>query len=1140
MIKIAKPLIVLWCTILLSIPATVYSQNCGGGGTYVNQLLMLPDFQTVNVNAGERYTFEAYDMTTYIISFCQGGGTTTIDTQLEICDENGNTVFAYNDDHCGFGSEITWTSNATGTYSFVVHEYNCQDNGTNAGTVAYKTLTPPSEQDCLGAIPLCFDTYNTTTSYSGTGHYPNEIPEYGGAMSDDNCPDNCLLGGEVNDVWYTFTVQTSGTVSFVISPNDPSDDYDWAVYDITTNNCSDIPTQANNMQVSCNFCGTAGDTGPDGSSTESCQHGNSCTNFNDVLNVAAGETYVINVSNWSATQSGYEITFGGTAQVIDDVPPELVDLVYQPICGASNLTIQLSERIWCLGTEPSAFNLTGPEGNYVINDVWSEICQAGLGSSYGDTYYDDVWTLELDDYLQHTGDYTLELIAGGVEDVCENSSIYSTINFHIDGVDATADALNSLTCFSDTNGMAMVTSVTGGTPPYTYLWSSGETTETANGLHGGTQHVTVTDSTGICSDVVEVDIPAPPPIQVDAGDDRIVCQGESVYIGGIPTASDGVLPYTYNWSPGNLLDDSTVANPIATITGNQHFDVLVQDADGCYGVDTVYLEMNPMNINFNITDASCYGAADGEVSVVVNGGTPPISYDWSHGLGTSATVTGLQANVSYTVTVQDSVNCSEVVDVEIDQPDEILLNADVTNSDCGLANGTIEISPSGGTPPYSFVWETSESTELITNLEPGYYNITLTDDQGCVLHDSVLVMGEGTNDVVINEIDEILCYGNTSASLEADMPDGYPPLSFNWSVTGGNQSFITNLGAGVYSVSITDAYGCEGEASYEVTQPPILGVNLIVTDVHCADELEDGSIEALVNGGTPPYSYYWSTGDTTATITDLVAGNYAVTVTDANGCQTQNMSNLQGPGEPVELFLTKNNVTCHGGSDGNAFATVSGGTPPYHFIWYDNNDAIANGDSLMNMPAGRYSVEVLDQHDCNYVLDFTLSQPAPINIEAAVQEASCREYDDGEAAVSVSGGTAPYNYKWSNGDTVPAINQLLSGNYYVTVTDYNDCVKIGDVFVPENPRLCLKIPNTFTPNGDGVNDTWIIEYINEYPRAVVRVYNRWGQKLYDSFNNDEPWDGTYNGKKCPAGAYTYVIDLNNNIEPFTGVVTIVY
>ncbi|MFO7789855.1 MAG: gliding motility-associated C-terminal domain-containing protein [Bacteroidales bacterium] len=1143
MVKTHKPLLTACIVVLIFAHQIVYPQNCGGGGAFVDHLVMLPDFQTVDVNTGERYTFEAYEFTTYVISFCQGGGSNNIDTQLEICDEDGTTVFAFNDDHCGLGSEITWTCDNTGTYSFVIHEYYCQDDGADAGILAYKTTTPPTEQDCLGAIPLCFDTYNTSTSYAGTGHYPNEIPEYGGSMSDDNCPDNCLLGGEVNDVWYTFTVQTSGTVSFVISPNDPDDDYDWAVYDITNDNCSDIYSNAGSMQVSCNFCGTAGDTGPDGSSTESCQHGDpaSCTPFNDVLNVTAGETYVVNVSNWSATQSGYSINFGGTAQIIDNSAPELVDLLYQPVCGASNITVQMSERIWCVGTDPSDFVLTGPEGEYQIDDIWSEVCQAGLNSSYGDTYYDDVWTLELGDYLQHTGNYTLTLLDGGVDDVCQNSSLSSSINFYIDGVEATASELNGVTCASDTNGSATVDSVTGGTPPYTYLWSSGETTETATGLHGGTQYVTVTDSTGICSDVVEVDIPSPPPIDVDAGDDRIICEGTSTVIGGVPTASNGNPPYIYDWSPAAMVDNPASSNPTTSPTGDQMFVVIVEDIDGCLGADSVFIEIAPpMDINFDVTDALCHGDANGDATAVVTGGVAPFSYDWSHSLGSSETATGLQAGTTYTVTVVDSVGCVETADVEIGQPDEIQLNANVTDCDCGFSNGEIEVSPSGGTSPYAIAWETGDNTNVITGLTPGYYEVTVTDDHGCILSDSVLVAGIGTNDVVIEQTDDILCYGESTATLQADMPDGYLPLTFNWSGSVSTGPVASGLGAGVYSVTITDAYGCEGEESYEIEQPPVLGVNIIVSDVSCADANDDGEAEAIVNGGTPPYSYQWSSGDTASTATGLAQGSYSVTITDDNGCQVEDYFTVQMPDEPVRVYVDTRNVSCPGGSDGSASATAMGGTPPYQYIWHEDDNAIANGDSLPGLPAGDYAAEVVDDHGCTDITDFTLSQPPPIIIETAVQEVSCREYHDGEVAISVSGGTEPYQYKWSSGDTVPAIQDLESGNYYVTVKDFNDCVEMTNVYIPENDRLCLRIPNAFTPNGDGVNDTWDIEYINEYPSAHVMVYNRWGQKLYDAHAGDDPWDGTYNGKKCPAGAYTYVVDLNNDIEPFTGTVTVVY
>ncbi|MGC9331445.1 MAG: gliding motility-associated C-terminal domain-containing protein [Bacteroidales bacterium] len=1142
MVKISKPVVIAWIVVLISMPFTVYSQNCGGGGTFVSNLVMLPDFQTVDVNTGERYTFEAYDFTTYIVSFCQGGASTTMDTQLEICDENGTVVYAFNDDHCGFGSELTWTCSATGTYSFVIHEYYCQDNGANAGILAYKTMTPPTEQDCLGALPLCNTLNSHPVSASGEGHYIDLYDFYtndGMSVSTWNCP-NCLVSGEDNDMWYIFSVQSGGSLEFMITPNDPADDYDWALFDLTSANCSDLINYSSYPPIRCNYCLNTGETGMGPGST-TCEGPNSCSQYNSSMAVSTGQTYAIIVNNFSGSTSGYDIDFGGsTASIVDNTGPELESIVYPPVCGSSRITVQMSERIWCIGIDPSDFLLTGPEGEYTIDEVWSEVCQAGLNSSYGDTYYDDVWTLELGDYLQHTGNYTLELLAGGVNDVCQNGSLASTLNFYIYGVEATASLVNGVTCASDSNGSAMVDSVGGGTPPYTYLWSNGETTATATGLYGGTAYVTVTDSTGICSDIVEVNIPSPPPIQVNAGSDRIICDGASTVLGGSPTATSGNPPYIYDWTPAGSLDNAASANPTANPTTDQQYVVIVEDMDGCLGADTVFVEIDPpMDLSFIVVDAQCYGEASGEATVTVTGGTPSYFYSWSHSLGSSTTVTGLQAGITYTVTVQDSVGCIEFADVEVGEPDELQLNADVTDCACGFTNGEIALSPSGGTAPYEINWATGDSGPVISGLAPGYYPFTLTDDHGCVLTDSIFVGATGNNTVTLQQTDFILCYGETTASLVADMPDGYMPLTFEWSGSSSTGPTATGLGAGMYSVSVTDTYGCSGEASLEITQPPVLGLNIIPSDIPCAGG-SDGEAEAIVNGGTPPYSYLWSEGSTTSIVTGLVEGNYSLTVTDDNGCTVTETCTIYMPDSPVQVYVSASNVSCPGGADGSASATAMGGTPPYHYIWYEGGGAIANGENLTGLPAGDYSVEARDDNDCSDVTSFVLTQPPSIVIETAVQQASCREYDDGEAAISVSGGTAPYSYEWSNGDTVPAIQELLSGNYYVTVTDFNECVEMTNVYVPENPRLCLRIPNAFTPNGDGVNDTWVIEYINEYPRARVSVYNRWGQKLYDAKAGDEPWDGTYKSKKCPAGAYTYVVDLHNDIEPFTGILMIVY
>lgn len=934
-------------------------------------------------------------------------------------------------------------------------------------------------------------------------------------------------------------MQTSGTVGFTISPNNSGDDYDWAVYDLTNHECMDIASQADLLQVSCNFCGTSGDTGPNGSSSDVCQHGNSCTPFNAMLNVVAGETYVINVSNFSATQSGYSIVFNGSAQIVDDTGPVMEEVVYNPICGASSLTILLSEGITCQSVQPSDFVITGPEGNYEIDAVWSEMCQAGLGSSYGDTYYDDVWTLELSDYLQDDGSYTIELVNGGVDDICNNSSASSSLNFTINGVQAQASVINGVTCFGDDDGSATVSSVTGGSTPYTYAWSSGETSETAAQLEGGEQYVTVTDSTGICVDIVPVDIPEPPEVEADAGEDALICPGGSYVLGGSPTAVVGVAPFTYEWQPTDGLDDPTASNPTASPDGTNTYVVTVTDANACTGSDDVEVSLNPaINIDFEVTDALCNGSATGGVVVHASGGLPPFTFAWSDGLGNDSTVsTGMMAGTDYYVTVTDDHGCQEVGTVSVGEPPPITVDYDIIEVECGVNDGAITATASGGSAPYTYQIDTV-SGNTITNLSPGNYGITVTDANDCEFTDIVEVGFYGENQVVIVQTEDILCYGESTADLSGFMIDGVPPYDFQWSIGSASDSTLIDVPAGDYGLTITDEFGCPGSAEYTVTQPTLLELYISSQNVLCTGE-GSGSASIDVIGATPPYSYLWTNDETTPDITGLEPGTYGVTVTDFNGCSATESTLITEPPEALEIFVQYSNVDCHGNATGSALATADGGTPPIEFVWYEGSNAIANGAFLMSLDADNYMVQAIDSNDCTTSVPFTISEPSPLLVNYSVQQATCIGNNDGQVAVSATGGTQPYIYEWSLGVNTASVSELFSGNYSVTVTDANNCREIMTLYVPENDELCLNIPNAFSPNGDGINDKWIVDYIERYPKAHIQVFNRWGQEVYDAHVGDPGWDGTYNGKKCATGSYVFVVDLHNGFDPYTGVLVLV-
>ncbi|MEO6668269.1 MAG: Ig-like domain-containing protein, partial [Ferruginibacter sp.] len=274
---------------------------------------------------------------------------------------------------------------------------------------------PPTEQDCPAAIPICQNVYSTTISYSGTGNILNEI---------DNST-SCLASGEKNDVWYTFTVQTSGDLNFTITPYNLPEDYDWAVYNLTNATCADIFSNSA-IDVSCNFSADGGDTGPTGATTLTNQSA-SGNPFNDVIPVIAGETYVINVSNYSSSTNGYTIDFSAsTASIFDNVPPVFQSIGAASTCGGSELVVNFSENILCSTVQNADFLVTGPGGPYTVTGWSSASCSSG--ATYGNNL-----TLTLSPAITTNGAFQVCLTnaAGSVTDLCGNVAVPACYNFNI-------------------------------------------------------------------------------------------------------------------------------------------------------------------------------------------------------------------------------------------------------------------------------------------------------------------------------------------------------------------------------------------------------------------------------------------------------------------------------------------------------------------------------------------------------------------------------------------------------------------------------------------------------------------------------------------------------------------------------------
>ncbi|MDD3687172.1 MAG: SprB repeat-containing protein, partial [Bacteroidales bacterium] len=504
------------------------------GATSAGALSPNTNWQTTAVNTYRYYTFVAtYPGETFVFSFCDGGGSNSVDTQIEIYTNAGVAIAgAYNDDHCGLGSELVFSAPAAGTYRVGIYQYYCSTSVVAAGVFAYRRLPAPTSADCLGALPLCNLNNSHPVSASGEGNYYDLYDfnaQQGMAVSTNNCP-NCLVTGEDNNMWYTFVAQTTGTVNFTIAPVSGSDDYDWAVFSLNGGvDCFDLVNYsvAANRPVICNYCGNTGNTGVGGGST-TCEGPNSCSNWNSSLNVVAGRTYVVNVSNFSASTSGYSINFGGSATIVDNTGPSMSNIVYPPVCGQSSLTVQFSERLWCGSVQPADFILTGPAGTYNISDTWSAVCEAAAASTYAGTFYDDLWTLELADYLAHDGNYTLTVINGGVNDICNNFNTQQSINFTINGIESTVSHTN-VTCNGANNGSITVGAPSGGTAPYLLTWSGPVAIANNNynptNLPPGAYIITISDAIGQCEFVETVTITQPTAVGYNSSITHPTCGG---------------------------------------------------------------------------------------------------------------------------------------------------------------------------------------------------------------------------------------------------------------------------------------------------------------------------------------------------------------------------------------------------------------------------------------------------------------------------------------------------------------------------------------------------------------------------------------------------------------------------------------
>ncbi len=686
----------------------------------------------------------------------------------------------------------------------------------------------------------------------------------------------------------------------------------------------------------------------------------------------------------------------------------------------------------------------------------------------------------------------------------------------------------------------------GGTPPYTYSWSSqaGFTSTQANPVavinNFGTYTVIVTDNNGLkdtSSFIITMSHPSPQPF----ASDTIICNQQPVNF--FVATNGGTPPYTYSWN-FNDGGTSTLENPIHVFTTPGTYTVFVQqtDSNGCYGQGIVTVHVGQLAAAISTNNVTCAGGSDGVAQAIATGANPPFTYFWSAGM-VGQTATNLPTG-TYSVTVSDQLGCSASAIGIITEPTPLTANTTVVNESAnGACDGSVVTTVSGGIPPYTFVWSNNATTATITNLCVGGYNVTIVDANGCTANENGIVGGACPNNTLVASISsQDLSCAHYSDTMVANVSGGTPPYTFFWNVFQNTQSVIV-WQAGVYIVAITDSQGCTKTVTDTLLNTGV-EISLRSAQPLSCNGLNNGYIAVNVSGGTAPYTYLWSNGGTTDSIGGIPSANYQLTVTDASLCSAtfsyylgQNSTNWS-----YYVYINSSDANCN--NNGSASVVVNGGTGPFSYLW-DNSSTTS---TISNLSSGTYSVTVTGIDGCTRTGNTFINSACYSQIKGFVfndVNGNCVK-DSGEAGLSNISVTAfnnpNYFYGYTAADGSYSIHVTSTGNYTVnisgswgsgcsnvnlcgaqtaTVTTIGDTSTVNLGLTSSSGYDLALHPGWHAANPGFTKDYWVLYFQKSYPvytgpATIVFKYD--SILIYQSCNNS----GVHN-----ATAHTITWTVNN-------------
>lgn len=663
-------------------------------------------------------------------------------------------------------------------------------------------------------------------------------------------------------------------------------------------------------------------------------------------------------------------------------------------------------------------------------------------------------------------------------------------------------------CHGSADGVSSVEAI-GGTPGYTYRWSpSGSVNDTAFALAAGTYTVTVTDANG-CTKTVSTTVNEPPALVLNMSGLDAGCYGASTGSASV-AVNGGTAGYSYSWSPVSGTTSSLSAIPIGTYT------VLVTDAHACSS-SASYVINQPTALQLSVasTPATC-GVSDGTATVTAQGGSPVYVYAWTPAGGNGSTTTGLPTGI-YSVRVTDTHGCSQTAQANIPSRSGPVVAANVTHQvECyGGNQGSASVNIISGVAPYTITWTpTGGNGTLATNLPAGNYSVMVSDVNGCSAIDTLTILQPEALLATLTT-QAVHCNNGSDGRINSSVSGGVPPYQYAWTPSGGFSSSASGLSSNTYTLTVTDENGCTRTAQALVPQPPALSMQMNSLPALC-NSSATGAASAIVQGGIPGYTYHWSpVGGSSSMASPVPAGTYTLTVRDTNGCVQMDSVTVTEP-DALLLAAEARPVSCFGAASGSVTVQADGGTPAYTYLWSPNGETTAQVNGL---GTGIYEVTVTDHNHCTSTASVEVVQAAPLSLQVEQPDTICIG-QSAELSVQVSGGTEPYYYSWTTGDTteVTEASPMVTSTYTVTVTDAYQCPA-----APQVITLPVYPPLNVLAGGDATfcegNSTLI---------SATAGGGNGGPYLY-SWNNDQI--NTNSATVFPSNDSTFVVTVNDGCSP---------